>query len=225
MADFNVPTYPDMFDQSQLANKYSPKSVSNGFPMYNYYGTPTDAMGNPIDSYKAPAIPVPAQTPGTTINSGPSSGAQFPVGSPLWQAQQRGAAPAEMQAMFGQMKPAYGNGVANPNYPQSLMAMMGGAGGSSAAGGGSGAASSIPSSGFEYLKALANPNKVVTPGITPPPRTNQPGSINLDALIANMKSAGMAPPQAQTGIVPGTGPSNGFLQTLAALRAGSPGAK
>ena len=205
MSSSNVPQYPAMFDPSQMLNKYSDMNSAK-FQMYNYYGTPTDAMGNPINSYKpyVPPAPVPApSTPGTTLNSTPQQPtfqhATMPDGMPYgqtnlgrgvigqsWQPQQQ--APQQAAAAPAQQDPTQ-------------------------------------SAGFRYLLALANPNKVVTPGVAPPPRASQPGSINLDSILANMKSAGMAPPQSQTGIVQGTAPSNGFLQTLAALRAGSPGAK
>ena len=51
-------------------------------PIPGYSGTPTDAQGNPIQSFldaqaQHDAAPAPAQ--GMTLNSSPSSGAQFPT--------------------------------------------------------------------------------------------------------------------------------------------------
>ena len=113
------------FDPSQWTNPYSQFS-GKALPWpSSYAGMPTNALGQPI-----------ATPPGITLNSTPAaapqapdaaSGAQFPTGSPLWQAQQSGASPAKMQAMFGQMSPTIG-GQTKPNDAPSLMAMMGGAG-------------------------------------------------------------------------------------------------
>jgi hypothetical protein len=214
MADSNVPQYPAMFDPSQMLNKYSTMNAQS-FPMYNYYGTPTDAMGRPISSYRAPApAPVaPAQPTGTTLNSQPqmiyqmlSAGGQYTGGASGGQAGGQ---------MAGQNVPATYGWVPNPSYRAPVQQAP---------------QQAVPSSGFNYLTALANPDKVVTPGVTPPPRSSQPGPINLDALIANMRSPGMTPPpggygQGATGLAGGVAPSSGFLNTLAALRAGSPGAK
>lgn len=222
MADSNVPTYPNMFDPSQLINKYSDLNSAK-FPMYNYYGTPTDAMGKPITSYQPPAAPVAAApSQGTTINSLPA------VGSP---------ARAMVNAGYGdwsQLDPTLGTSSrsalassgfitqdANGNYGRSSFATLPGQPGQATA---QTQTQQAPQGNFNYLTALANPDKVVTPGIQNyPARSNQPGGFDVDALIAKLQGSGMtAPSQAQTGLVGGTGPSNNFLSTLAALRAGSP---
>jgi len=202
MADSNVPTYPDMFPASELVNKYSSMNSAN-FPMYNYYGIPTDAMGRPISSYQVPAAPVPAQTPGVSLNTTPAVNYSSP-----WTVTPR-------NTVDGGGRGTYTGNEVTPTrqYSQPVQSAQP-------------TQQAIPSSGFNYLTALANPDKVVTPGVAAPPRSSQPGPIDIDALIANLKASSAAlPTQAQTGIVQGTAPSNGFLQTLAALRAGSPGAK
>jgi hypothetical protein len=221
MADSNVPQYPAMFDPSQMLNKYSDMNSAK-FPMYNYYGTPTDAMGRPIAAYKPPATPIPSQTPGTTLTSAPTANYDPRIPNLDFSA----LAPTSPGGPGTQAQLAYNLG---------LTAYRPGHGGFSSLPGQSGqsqpgqqqqqGSAGIPSAGFNYLTALANPDKVATPGVTPPPQASQPGPINLDALIAQLRGGGMTPPQSQTGIVQGTAPSNGFLQTLAALRAGSPGAK
>jgi hypothetical protein len=224
MADSNVPSYPDMFDSSQLSNPYSSMNAAN-FPMYNYYGMPTDAMGNRIGGYRPPAMPVPAQTPGTTINSSPNSSA---FNTTLLNSMAQ-----NLQPQTGGGRYSAGEGsIAGPASDAIIKMRTMGDGFSSLPGqagqaqpGQQQSSTGIPSAGFNYLTALANPNKVVTPGVAAPPTSSQPGSIDLDSLIAQLRGGGMTPPQSQTGIVQGTAPSNGFLQTLAALRAGSPGAK
>ena len=83
MADNNdIPGYPYMFDPSQMSNKYSPYAgVSIPWGSYNGGSTgPTDAHGNPIQSYQtaqtahdAWAAANPAQmAPSTSLNSNPS---------------------------------------------------------------------------------------------------------------------------------------------------------
>ena len=201
MADNNqIPAYPFMFDQSQWSNKYSPfagKAIP--FPA-QYRGTPTDALGRPIQSYTdaqaqhdawAQANPAPAMAPAVTLNS-PSSGARFPTGSPLDQMQKSGASPAQMQGAFSQLSPTIG-GQTNPNYAPSLMAMMGGG-----VGGAGGAQQAQPAPQTNpidmnqaYLDALARPGKVTTPGATVPqsaPPSNQSGVLNQ--FLANWNKGG-----------------------------------
>lgn len=233
MSSSNVPQYPAMFDPSQMTNKYSTMN-SSSFPMYNYYGVPTDAQGNPISSYKAPvAPPAPVPTPGTSINSRPTGTI---YDNPDLQGSQ--GVTAINQLLGGQG--GYGN--QNQNSAAGLALLMGldpsringlGSGANSGSSNMNVTGSASPSDpGFAYLLAQAHPDKVVTPGITPPPRASQPGNFNLDSLIANMRAnAVTAPPggyaTGATGLAGGGGvaPSSSFLNTLAALRAGSPGAK
>src|SRR4029077_2145522 len=79
MADSGIKPYPLMFDPSQWANKFSPfpdKPIP--FPA-SYVGTPTDALGRPIQSYLDAqaahdawsAPPAPAQAPPVTLNTSP----------------------------------------------------------------------------------------------------------------------------------------------------------
>jgi hypothetical protein len=210
MADSNVPSYPNMFDPSQLSNKFSNVNGMK-FPMYNYWGTPTDVMGNPIAGYQAPAAPAaPAATTGTSINSLPA------VGSP---------ARAMSNAGYGdwsQLDPTLGISSRSGQTGSSFSSLPGQAGQATAA---TAAKQQAPQGNFNYLTALANPGKINTPGVTPPPRASQPGGFDMDALLSKLQAGSMTPPtQAQTGLIGGTAPSSGFLQTLAALRGSSPGA-
>ena len=210
MAD--VPTFSPNpyanFDPSQFTNPYS-QFYGKALPWpSSYAGTPNNALGQPI-----------ATPPGMTLNSSPAaapqapspaSGAQFPTGSPLWQAQQSGASPAQMQGMFSQMSPTIG-GQTNPNYAPSLMAMMGGAG----AGGGQAApqaAAATPNNWQQTLGMLANPGQVTTPGATVPQAQSstgvQPGV--LQSFLSNWK------PQ-QSG--PGSGFTQNFNTILRGLQA------
>jgi hypothetical protein len=75
----NIYPYPFMFDPSQFSNKYSPFAGRSMSPyMGQYSGTPTDAHGNPIQSFQdaqaqhnawAAAHPAPAMAPPMTLNS------------------------------------------------------------------------------------------------------------------------------------------------------------
>jgi len=159
MADSNVPTYPNMFPASELVNKYSSMNSSN-FPMYNYYGVPTDAMGRPISSYQAPATPVPAQTPGISLNTTPAVNYSSP-----WTITPRGN-------VDGSGRGAYQGFEVTPTrqYSQPVQSAQP-------------TQQAIPSSGFNYLTALANPDKVVTPGVAAPPRSSQSSrSLTVDTV-------------------------------------------
>jgi hypothetical protein len=195
-----------MFDPSQLSNKYSSMNAMN-FPMYNYYGTPTDAMGNPIDSYVPPATPVtPSQ--GTTLNTNSAAGKFTPVHLP----------------------PAYaydwGNSHSTGYYPSQNDAQQRMAAAKNAV---APAAQATPPTGnLNYLLALANPNKVHTPGVYDYPATPhyQPDSSSIDSIIQGMQSGSMSYPAPPPGIGGGSAglnimPSSNFLNTLAALRASS----
>ena len=65
-----------LFDQSQMSNPYS-LYAGQALPWPTTYdvsaGPPTDAMGNPLASYKPPQ-PTQQWVPGTTINSGGGGG-------------------------------------------------------------------------------------------------------------------------------------------------------
>ena len=182
--------YPLQFDPSQWANPYTAYNKMALPFMGQYAGTPTDAHGNPIQSYQdaaAAAAAAPAPTLGTTLNSSPSSGAQFPTGSPLDQMQKSGASPAQMQAAFSQMSPTI-NGQTNPNYAPSMMAMMGIGGGGGAAAQPAAAQPAAPDMNAAYLAALANPGHVSTPGATVPqsaPPSAQSGV--LQQFLSNWK--------------------------------------
>ena len=186
--------YPLQFDPSQWANPYTAYNKMALPFMGQYAGTPTDAHGNPIQSYQdaaAARAAAPAPALGTTLNSSPSSGAQFPAGSPLDQMQKSGASPAQMQAAFSQMSPTI-NGQTNPNYAPSMMAMMGiGGGGGGAAAQPAAAQPAAPDMNAAYLAALANPGHVSTLGATVPqsaPPSNQSGV--LQQFLQNWQNKG-----------------------------------
>lgn len=182
-------------------------------PMPGYMGTPTDAQGNPIQSFldaqaQHDAAPAPAQ--GTTLNSSPSSGAQFPTGSPLDRMQQAGAPPAQMQSAFSQMSPTIG-GQTNPNYAPSLMAMMGGASGGSGAGAAPAAPPTNPVDMRQaYLTALSNPGKVTTPGANVPQSAPLGTPSVLNSFLAAHPGGG--------GAGAGNYNNSGFFNTLNRLR-------
>ena len=49
----DIPAYPNMFSADQFVNAYSPYAKKALPFMGLYSGTPTDAHGNPIQSYQA----------------------------------------------------------------------------------------------------------------------------------------------------------------------------
>jgi hypothetical protein len=212
MADNNIPQYPYMFSADQFSNRFSPFQ-GKAFPWPSQYsGTPTDALGRPIQSYmdaaaQNAAAAQPAQAPPVSLNTTPGSYGQ-PGTNPWATLQAGGATPDQMAGFMSQMQPTYGtSGVANPNYSRMMGRLMAGVGGqnaqpsaSSASGGGGGI-----DMNQAYLNALANPGKVVTPGakVTPSPAPSGQSGV-LQQFLANW--------QPQTGA---GGYSNaGFLNAL-----------
>lgn len=230
MADDNVPQYPFMFAPSEWANKFSNyKGSALPWPP-SYSGVPTDALGNPIQSYLDWQK---ANPPGTTITTTPTA------------AQPRGYVPDAWALLTPQQRIAATNAV-NPDPTSAAFAnawLNTGAGSQptnpfiGGGGGGGGLLSSTyssagasPNNWQAVLSALSNPGKVTTPGVyNYPSVTAQPDSASMDSIIASLRANAMASP-APAGIGGGSSgltysPNTSFLNTLAALRAGSPGAK
>jgi hypothetical protein len=202
--------YPFQFDPSQFSNKYSPYAgVALPFMgAYNGGATgPTDAHGNPIQSYQdtqklhdawAAANPTPAMAPSTTLNSNPTHG----VGG-LQPGQWDGSnglatgAPSSFQHATGSDGMPYGQtslgrGVVGTSWqgpgggqmPQQQQAAP------------AAAAQTNPyDMGQAYLQALQNPGHVTTPGATvaqAAPPSNQSGVLQqfMQNWGGNSKGAG-----------------------------------
>jgi hypothetical protein len=188
MASSDIKPYPLMFDPSQWANPYTQWNKQALPFMGQYAGTPTDARGNPIQSYvdaqaahNAWQPPQPAQAPPVTLNSTPQQGglsfAQFAPpspGGPSTQAQYAynlglgGLGPASAinpgsaqgQAIMAARQPAAP--AAPPTNPVDMNAA--------------------------YLQALSNPGRISTPGATvaqSPAPSAQSGV--LQQFLANWK--------------------------------------
>jgi hypothetical protein len=231
MADLSNVTFqpqnPDaLFSPDQWLNQYSLFS-NKALPWpSSYAGAPTDAMGNPIQSYtdannaaqsnyQAQLAQYNAgqgqqQAPGTTLNSTPTS---YPQGI---------YTPGAVDKL----------GVRNPSGDIPLSSFAGGDYGSQASNDASGlmmllgmdptmgmpkqsapagpAPPAPPNMWQATLSALANPGKVTTPGANVPasPTSSQPSSGALRAFMQNFKPA-------QSG--PGSQFQQGFGNTLKGL--------
>jgi hypothetical protein len=158
----DIKPYPLQFDPSQWANPYTQWNKQALPFMGQYAGVPTDARGNPIQSYldaqtasrAAQAAAPPAASPGTTLNTSPmQQGPQFA-------GYMNGANPAIPSA------PAFGGSqyagsqyfgpspvfMPAPQQPTPVKAAP--------------TAPAGPDMNAAYLAALANPGKVTTPGAT-----------------------------------------------------------
>lgn len=191
MADNNIPAYPYMFDPSQFSNKYSPYA-GKALPWpSSYQGTPTDALGRPIQSYRdaqaahdAWAAANPPMAPAVTLNTNPTDmtaqrnaaltgqpGAAMAYGANFAPA----GSPGGIQQMYGQNFAAFtpqrnwrGNAqpaaqpAAQPTNPIDM--------------------------NQAYLNALSNPGKVVTPGATVPQSPPPSGQSSvLQQFLANWR--------------------------------------
>jgi hypothetical protein len=192
MADNNdLPAYPLMFSSDQWSNKFSPfQGKPIPFPA-QYQGVPTDAHGNPIQSYvdaQTAAAAAPRQASPVTLNSTPGDSGQWAVNNAIINGMQptlRGAPDAggrgaytgydisaKMAAMAAN-NAAYGTPTyssqpipGQPGYTHlvpSVSGGTGGGGGGANAGGGGGSPVNMSQA---YLNALANPGHVSTPGAT-----------------------------------------------------------
>ena len=188
-----------------LGGMYGPNPYSqfpNGVQGTRYNGTPTDAMGNPIQPT--------ASTPGMTINT-PSPAQQSGGQAGLQPSDLAGPSalnPSGNQA-FGMAN--WGGMMAPQQIPGSQVS-----GGMQPLTGSSPTANAAPAAPQQQdnsyqraLSLLSNPGKVTTPGATVPesqPITNQPSV--LDQFLSNAKG--------------GTGAGNysnqGFFDTLNKLR-------
>ena len=193
MADNNdIPAYPYMFDPSQMSNKYSPYA-GVALPFMGGYsaaaGPPTDAHGNPIQSYQntqaahdawAAANPAP-QAPPVTLNSnsnlpplGSQARAMYDAGYGDW---------SQLDPSMGRSSiPGQANGANNSGgYGAGISGQYsGGFGGSQPytaynprlpqAAAAKPQAAAAPTNPYDmnqaYLTALANPGRVTTPGAT-----------------------------------------------------------
>ncbi len=201
----NLP-YPFQFDPSQWANPYTQWNKQALPFMGQYAGVPTDARGNPIQSYvdaqtqsqaaQAAAAAPPAQAPPTTLNSNPLTQATGPGGlnreglnpNAYGLGAQSGASPmnpsgnaALFAANWGGFMPTSGQwGGAQQQAAPAPVAPAAPAG---------------PDMNAAYLQALSNPGRIATPGATVPqsaPPSNQSGV--LQQFLANWQNKG-APTQ------------------------------
>lgn len=197
MADDNIPQYPFMFSPDQFSNKFS---LFQGKPMTwptQYQGTPTDALGRPIQSYldtqaqhDAWAAAHPAMAPATTLNSNPLSDFdQLRLNAAINQV--RNASLSPPGDVDGGGRGAYqGNFTSAPinqNTVNQLLAKQyqGGAAAKTAQ-------PAAPQNPYDmnaaYLTALSNPGKVVTPGATVPQSPTPSGQSGvLQQFLANWK--------------------------------------
>ena len=204
MADDQTNPYTMMGMAAMMQpNKYiNPAYKDKPLPLPGFYGTPTDAQGNPIQSFldaqsqhdawdKANPAP-PAQ--GTTLNSTP---------------------PMAQSPMLGQADGAsntggYGAGISGAYRTAPTPAMMGRQTPQTAA------PAAAPTNPFDmrqaYLTALSNPGKVTTPGATVPQAQPLGTPSVLDSFMAAHPGGGTAAPA-------GGGYGNkGFFDTLQNLR-------
>lgn len=214
MADSPLADYQTVLGYQGLVGQNPYLKYQGAIPMAGYYGTPTDASGQPIQSYLDAqaahdtwAAQHPAQPQGTTLNTSPSMTAlrNAALTNQPGAAQAYGAnfapqgSPAGIQAMYGRNFAAF-----TPqqnwagNTPQQ-------------------AAAPAPTNPVDmrqaYLSALANPGKVTTPGAQ-----IYPGAAPTGAPQPSVLDKFLASNQASTG---GGGYSNApFFQTLNALKQG-----
>ena len=185
----NIYPYPLQFDPSQWSNKYS---QYYGMPlpfMGQMAGAPTDAHGNPIQSYTDAqtahdawnaANPAPAVAQGTTLNSAPQQQLQR-----TYLGQGTGGAAGGQNAM-GSGGPTAGQSA----YGYTMAPQQGMAAQSQ-----SQAPAAAPQNPVNmsqaYLNALANPGKVTTPGATVP-QANLPSNQSgvLQQFLANWQNSG-----------------------------------
>ena len=205
------------FDPQNPDALFSPDQWLNQFSNFNnaalpwpssYAGTPTNAMGQPIQSavdansaaqaqYQQQLAAYNQQKAGTTLNSTPSQGFQQGVPNTLNPSGNAMLGQLEWGGLPGttnhQTAGAYLQGLqANPfsgaQQPQQQAAPS---------------APTPPNNWQSTIAALANPGKVTTPGATVPATASaQPGPANLQSFLANWKPAQ-------------SGPGSGFQQNFA----------
>jgi hypothetical protein len=180
--------YPFQFDQSQFSNPYSLfKGSALPFPP-SYAGTPTNALGQPIQ-----------QPPGMTLNSTPqqpqapaaSAQAQIPQFLPYGGGSGTGGAAGGENALGSGQVPggqqSLGGYMVNPAYAIQQMQQQHAAQQAPQAA----APAATPNNWQNTLSMLANPGHVTTPGATVPQAQGstgvQPGV--LQSFMQNWKPA------------------------------------
>ena len=175
-------------------NKYTDPSLQ-GKPLQlqGYRGTPTDAMGNPIQSFldtqaqhdawdKAnPAAPAPAQ--GTTLNSAPGGYGNFSALAP----QIFPNDPARQAAYANEL------GLSTHTPGGGLGGGAPASGGGASAGAGAGAGANPYDMRQAYLDALSNPGKVTTPGASVPQAQPLGSPSVLNTFLAAHPGGGGGP--------------------------------
>jgi hypothetical protein len=185
-----------------LGGMYGPNQYSQfqgRMPFPGYVGTPTDALGRPIQ--------MPQQTPGTTLNSTPvaapaAAAPDYSTSNPAYANYLKGH-PAGSQMTAGGQIPSGGSSAAPTNVPPTMM--PGVYGQSPAAAPQSPGA--VPGSLNTALAALGNPGPVTTPGATVPQSTVGSQPSVLQQFLANK----------QGGTGAGNYSNQGFFDTLNAL--------
>ena len=192
---------PWMFDPSQKSNQFS--NYNNQRMSYppTYNGVPTNAMGQPIQSFLDWQKANPG---GTTLNStpampqqAPATGNPAPVGTPLnpmgdW------SVLAPNLGMGAQTQANYANALGLPGSAYngySTTANRAGTAGQGAATAGAAAqaapqASPPPNNWQAALNALANPGNPVTPGATVPLQTGSQPSGGVNQAFLQQAGAG-----------------------------------
>lgn len=214
-----------------------PMNAGTGTPISSYTGPGNSMAGN----YPG-AIPA-ASTPGTTLNSSPSNQQVADLQEQINQ-QTINAANASYGSGPGYSGRGAETGIAN--YPGAVDAIiadsnyrtqanqqyaanpdfglgMPNSSSGTGSGTGSGASSAAPAQGSlgsnpNYLLALSQPDKVVTPGFTGISPSYQPGNSDFETMLKSMQAGGGTVGGASTGGNPAmTG--NSFLNSLASLKA------
>ena len=184
--DPDIKAYPFQFDPSQFANPYTQWN-KQALPFMGQYAGgatgPTDAHGNPIQSYQDALAAHNAWQPpvaqGMTLNSSPQSNVPQYIYNP-----------------GGMIPTGQNTGLDHPQYipasyqvnPAYAMQQQGQGQQQTAAKSAAPAAPAGPDMNAAYLAALANPGKVTTPGATvaqsAPPSAS---SGVLQQFLANWK--------------------------------------
>lgn len=214
----NLP-YPFQFDQSQFLNPYS-QFYGKALPWPSTYaGTPTNALGQPIQP-----------PPGMTLNQTPQQPQAAPAAAPAAVGPMTGGQYGDWRALAGpspggpstQAQWAYNLGLGglgsagdvNPGSAQGRALMAAQQPQQQAAPAPAAAAAAPPNNWQNTLSMLANPGPVNTPGATVPQAAQgggQPSPGVLQNFLSNWKPA-------QSG--PGSGFAQNFNTILRGLQGG-----
>jgi hypothetical protein len=215
--------YQNMLGLQGLTGPNPYLQFTGQIPMAGFYGAPTNASGQPIQSFtdtqnasNAWNAANPAPPAGVTLNSSGPPGRTF--GGALGVDQSRGLLPPGYygnqvgnadKGSFGGWTPAYSGGpLQAPQQPTAQ-------------------AAPAPTNPYNmrqaYLDALSNPGHVTTPGAVMLPGTSPTGPIGsnqqpsvLQAFLAQHPSGGTA--------IPGGYSNKSFFNTLNQLQSAKPGA-